>query len=71
MQVMLAKDGIDAMTQLQERRPDIILLDIEMPRRDGFEVANFVRHDEKLKDLPIIMLTSRTGEKHRERAPGY
>src|SRR5690554_7449555 len=46
----------------------IILLDIEMPRMDGFEVASFVRHDENLKDTPICMITSRTGEKHRERA---
>jgi chemosensory pili system protein ChpA (sensor histidine kinase/response regulator) len=68
MQVMTAKDGVDAITQLQERRPDIMLLDIEMPRMDGFEVANLVRHDSRLKDLPIIMITSRTGEKHRERA---
>ncbi len=68
MQVMTAKDGVDAITQLQERRPDIMLLDIEMPRMDGFEVANLVRHDSKLRDLPIIMITSRTGEKHRERA---
>mgnify|MGYP001369140420 FL=1 len=68
MQVMVAKDGVDAITQLQERRPDIMLLDIEMPRMDGFEVANLVRHDSTLKDLPIIMITSRTGEKHRERA---
>ena len=47
-----------------------MLLDIEMPRMDGFEVATLVRHDETLKDLPIIMITSRTGEKHRERAMG-
>ncbi|HEX5840865.1 MAG TPA: response regulator, partial [Pseudomonas sp.] len=68
MNVMTAKDGVDAISQLQERRPDVMLLDIEMPRMDGFEVANLVRHDEGLKDLPIIMITSRTGEKHRERA---
>lgn len=68
MSVMTAKDGVDAIAQLQERKPDIMLLDIEMPRMDGFEVANLVRHDAHLKDLPIIMITSRTGEKHRERA---
>ena len=68
MNVLTAKDGVDAITQLQERKPDIILLDIEMPRMDGFEVATLVRHDEHLKDLPIIMITSRTGEKHRDRA---
>jgi len=68
MNVLTAKDGVDAIAQLQERRPDIMLLDIEMPRMDGFEVANLVRHDDGLKDLPIIMITSRTGEKHRDRA---
>jgi chemosensory pili system protein ChpA (sensor histidine kinase/response regulator) len=68
MNVVTAKDGVDAIAQLQEHRPDIMLLDIEMPRMDGFEVATLVRHDERLKDLPIIMITSRTGEKHRERA---
>ncbi len=68
MNVLTAKDGVDAIAQLQERKPDILLLDIEMPRMDGFEVATLVRHDERLKDLPIIMITSRTGEKHRERA---
>lgn len=70
MEVLLAKDGVDAMAQLQEieRAPDVMLLDIEMPRMDGFEVASRVRHNSRLKDLPIIMITSRTGEKHRERA---
>ena len=65
---MVAKDGIDALEILQEAQPDLILLDIEMPRMDGFEVANQVRHNERLRDIPIIMITSRTGEKHRERA---
>ena len=68
MSVLTAKDGVDAIAQLQEHKPDIMLLDIEMPRMDGFEVATLVRHDEVLKELPIIMITSRTGEKHRERA---
>lgn len=68
MNVVTAKDGVDAITQLQEFKPDIMLLDIEMPRMDGFEVATLVRHDPQLADLPIIMITSRTGEKHRERA---
>lgn len=68
MEVVTAKDGLDAVAQLQDHRPDIILLDIEMPRMDGFEVASFVRHDENLKHTPICMITSRTGEKHRERA---
>jgi chemosensory pili system protein ChpA (sensor histidine kinase/response regulator) len=68
MEVMLAKDGVEAVAMLQERRPDIVLLDIEMPRMDGFEVARQIRHDERLKRLPIIMITSRTGTKHQERA---
>ena len=68
MNAITAKDGVDAITMLQEHRPDIILLDVEMPRMDGFEVATLVRHDERLKDIPIIMITSRTGEKHRQRA---
>ncbi|AOY89593.1 hybrid sensor histidine kinase/response regulator [Marinobacter salinus] len=68
MEVITAKDGLDAVAQLQDHQPDIILLDIEMPRMDGFEVASFVRHDDNLRETPICMITSRTGEKHRERA---
>lgn len=67
-ETQIAKDGVDALDILQSLTPDIILLDIEMPRMDGFEVANQVRHNSRLKGVPIIMITSRTGEKHRERA---
>jgi len=66
--VITAKDGVDAASQLQEVHPDIILLDIEMPKMDGFELAGIVRAEPELKDIPIIMITSRTGEKHKERA---
>ena len=66
--VSTAKDGVDAIAKLQDDKPDIMLLDIEMPRMDGFEVASFVRHNDKLAEVPIIMITSRTGDKHRERA---
>lgn len=66
--VITAKDGVDAMEQLENVTPDLMLLDIEMPRMDGFEVTALVRRHETHKDLPIIMITSRTGEKHRERA---
>jgi len=68
MTVLTAKDGVDAMALLKEHTPDIMLLDIEMPRMDGFEVAINIRNDERLKDLPIIMITSRSGQKHRDRA---
>ncbi|MEM1433706.1 MAG: Hpt domain-containing protein [Pseudomonadota bacterium] len=68
MDVLVAKDGVEAVALLQERRPDIMLLDIEMPRMDGFEVARQIRHDEQLDGLPIVMISSRTGDKHQERA---
>ncbi len=68
MDVVVARDGVEAMAMVHDERPDLMLLDIEMPRMDGFEVANQIRHDSELGDLPIIMITSRTGDKHRERA---
>jgi chemosensory pili system protein ChpA (sensor histidine kinase/response regulator) len=68
MRVLTARDGVDAMEMLQEHTPDIILLDIEMPRMDGYEVATQVRADTRLAGIPIIMITSRVGEKHRARA---
>jgi chemosensory pili system protein ChpA (sensor histidine kinase/response regulator) len=68
MNVLLAKDGADAIRLLIDHKPDIMLLDIEMPRMDGFEVASRIKHNDRLKDIPIIMITSRTGDKHRERA---
>jgi chemosensory pili system protein ChpA (sensor histidine kinase/response regulator) len=67
-EVATAKDGVDALQQLQDIQPDIILLDIEMPRMDGFEFARNVRADAKARDIPIIMITSRTADKHRNRA---
>ncbi|MDB5986057.1 MAG: hybrid sensor histidine kinase/response regulator, partial [Nevskia sp.] len=66
--VVTARDGLDAIAQLQTETPVTLLLDIEMPRADGFEVATFVRNNPRLRDVPIIMITSRSGEKHRERA---
>jgi chemosensory pili system protein ChpA (sensor histidine kinase/response regulator) len=68
MRVITAKDGVEALALLQEHTPDVILLDIEMPRMDGYEVAAQVRNDPRLADVPIIMITSRVGDKHRARA---
>jgi chemosensory pili system protein ChpA (sensor histidine kinase/response regulator) len=68
MRVITARDGADALAVLQEHTPDVILLDIEMPRMDGYEVASRVRGDPRIADVPIIMITSRVGEKHRTRA---
>jgi chemosensory pili system protein ChpA (sensor histidine kinase/response regulator) len=68
MRVLTAKDGVDAVSLLEDNLPDIILLDIEMPRMDGYEVAAHVRGDPRLKHIPIVMITSRVSEKHRARA---
>ncbi len=68
MQVLTARDGVDAITLLQDRKPDVMLLDIEMPRMDGYELARHIRNTPELEDIPIIMITSRTGDKHRRRA---
>jgi chemosensory pili system protein ChpA (sensor histidine kinase/response regulator) len=66
--VLTAKDGVDALEQLQDRLPDVILCDIEMPRMDGYEVIERVREDARLRHIPIVMITSRAGQKHRDRA---
>jgi chemosensory pili system protein ChpA (sensor histidine kinase/response regulator) len=68
VKVYTARDGLDAITVLQEHPVDIILLDIEMPRMDGYQLASHVRNDARFKQLPIIMITSRSGEKHRAKA---
>src|SRR5690606_24201387 len=68
LEVLTAKDGVDAIEKMAERIPDLMLLDIEMPRMDGYELAQNMRSDARMKDVPIIMITSRTGEKHRQRA---
>lgn len=67
-QVMAAKDGVDALEQLLDIVPDVMLVDIEMPRMDGFDLTRNVRADARLKDVPIIMITSRTADKHRNYA---
>lgn len=67
-QVVLAKDGVDALEQLQTITPDVMLVDIEMPRMDGFDLTRNVRNDERTANTPIIMITSRTADKHRNYA---
>lgn len=67
-EVSTAKDGVDALEKLHERVPDLMLLDIEMPRMDGYELATLMKADPRLRDVPIIMITSRSGDKHRQRA---
>jgi chemosensory pili system protein ChpA (sensor histidine kinase/response regulator) len=67
-EVVTAKDGVDALEKLVDVMPDVMLLDVEMPRMDGFELTKQLRRDAKTKSLPIIMITSRTAEKHRNYA---
>ena len=67
-QVITAKDGLDALEQLGEVLPDVMLLDVEMPRMDGFELTRRMRQDARTRELPIIMITSRTADKHRQYA---
>jgi chemosensory pili system protein ChpA (sensor histidine kinase/response regulator) len=70
--VLLAKDGVDALEQMQapEMRPDLMLVDIEMPRMDGFDLTRHVRGNDATQAIPIIMITSRTADKHRNYALG-
>lgn len=68
VRVLTAKDGVEALELLQDHIPDVMLLDIEMPRMDGYELAGHIKNDQRLRKIPIIMITSRTGEKHRSRA---
>ncbi|SFD64752.1 chemosensory pili system protein ChpA (sensor histidine kinase/response regulator) [Massilia yuzhufengensis] len=69
-QVMLAKDGVDALEQIVQARPDLMLVDIEMPRMDGFDLTREVRAREATQGIPVIMITSRTADKHRNVALG-
>ncbi len=66
--VVLAKDGLDALERLAEEKPTMVLSDIEMPRMDGFDLVRNIRSDERLRDLPVIMITSRIAQKHRDYA---
>ncbi|HWP18098.1 MAG TPA: Hpt domain-containing protein [Burkholderiaceae bacterium] len=66
--VALAKDGLDALERLAEERPAVVLSDIEMPRMDGFDLVRNIRSDAKLAHLPVIMITSRIAQKHRDYA---
>ena len=68
MTVVTVKDGVEAVAQLQEKVPDAVLLDIEMPRMDGYELAAYMRNEERLRSVPIIVVSSRAGAKHRQQA---
>ncbi|MGJ8620035.1 MAG: Hpt domain-containing protein [Methylophilaceae bacterium] len=67
-EVLVAKDGMDAMELLQTSVPDIILTDIEMPRMDGFGLSRNIRDDQRFANTPLIMISSRTADKHQNLA---
>ncbi|MCE5181732.1 MAG: response regulator [Betaproteobacteria bacterium] len=66
--VAIAKDGVDALQQMGEELPEVMLVDIEMPHMDGFELIKKIRDDARTAHIPIIVITSRTAEKHRDYA---
>jgi chemosensory pili system protein ChpA (sensor histidine kinase/response regulator) len=67
-QVLTAKDGLDALEQMKDAVPAVMLVDIEMPRMDGFDLARSVRGDPRTRDVPIVIISSRTADKHRSQA---
>jgi chemosensory pili system protein ChpA (sensor histidine kinase/response regulator) len=67
-EIVTARDGVEALEILDEHTPDVILLDIEMPRMDGFEFTRTIKGDARHSHIPIVMITSRTADKHRARA---
>jgi chemotaxis protein histidine kinase CheA/ActR/RegA family two-component response regulator len=67
-EVILARDGLEALGLVNATRPDLMLVDLEMPRMNGLELTSFVRKDAGMTNIPIIMITSRTSEKHKQLA---
>jgi chemosensory pili system protein ChpA (sensor histidine kinase/response regulator) len=68
LEVITAQDGVDAVEKLHDRVPDLMLLDIEMPRMDGYQLLEHIRADARLRHVPVVMITSRAGQKHRKKA---
>lgn len=66
--VQSARDGIEATELLKSFKPNVLLTDLEMPRMNGIELASHIRTQNKIKNLPVIMITSRTTQKHRQMA---
>jgi chemosensory pili system protein ChpA (sensor histidine kinase/response regulator) len=67
-QPLIARDGIEALEVMQKQKPDLVLTDLEMPRMSGLELSAHIRASEETRDLPVIMVTSRTMQKHRDEA---
>ena len=66
-EVMEASDGVEAMSRVRERRPDVILLDVMMPRMDGWQVLSEIKADDQLKDIPVVMLTAKVQDQDQIR----
>jgi chemosensory pili system protein ChpA (sensor histidine kinase/response regulator) len=66
MHVVLAHNGLDALDKMKTLRPDLILSDIEMPRLDGFDLVRRIRADARTADIPIVIISSRVAQKHRD-----
>ena len=66
--IAAASDPVVALDRMHTPWPDVLIVDIEMPRMDGYELATAMKADPRFKDVPIVMITSRTGDKHRQRA---
>jgi chemosensory pili system protein ChpA (sensor histidine kinase/response regulator) len=67
-ETMQAKDGLDAIDAMSRRRPALLLVDLEMPRMNGMELTAHIRAGEEIRDIPVIMVTSRSTDKHRQQA---
>ena len=65
--VHAARDGVEALRLVHESQPDLMLLDVEMPRMDGFELLSVLKSNEQFKHIPVVLITSRTGAKHKQR----
>jgi len=67
-EVQMARDGVEALDLISQQTPAAVLLDIEMPRMDGYELIATVRAQEQYRTLPMVVLTSRAATKHQQRA---
>lgn len=65
-----ARDGAEALEKIRKRKPDILILDVEMPRMNGFEVLQVLQYQSRYRNIPVVMITSRSAEKYREKAIG-
>jgi chemosensory pili system protein ChpA (sensor histidine kinase/response regulator) len=67
-QVKVANDGIEGLAEARRSKPDLILLDLGMPKMDGFEVMKELRADETVREIPVVVLSAWTAARYREQA---